>query len=614
MKRRRVLPFGAEIVKPGTVRFRLWAPAAKRVDLLLEGEEGIPMEAGEGGWFSLVRDRAPAGTRYRYLLEGAMKVPDPASRFQPFDVHGPSEVVDPAAWEWEDSEWRGLPWEEAVLYELHVGTFTSEGTFAGASRRLDYLADLGVTAIELMPISDFPGRRNWGYDGVFPFAPENRYGSPAHLKSLIQEAHARGLMVFLDVVYNHFGPEGNYLRHYAPQFFTARHKTPWGDALNFDGPGSRTVRDFFIENALYWIEEYHFDGLRLDAVHAIVDDTEPDILEELAEAVHQGPGRERRVHLVLENDHNASRYLQRDAGGRPRFYTAQWNDDIHHAMHVLITGETQGYYMDYADDPLGHLTRSLTEGFAYQGEPSPYRNGTPRGESTRDLPAAAFVSFLQNHDQVGNRAFGERIGALAREETIRAATAIFLLSPSPPLLFMGQELGSRQPFLFFCDFGPELANAVREGRRNEFARFPEFQDMEVRVQIPDPNAAETFSRVVLNWNDLHLPPQDRWLAFHRTLLRLRRKEIAHRLGGVPVRKSHRTRLSPSSFQIGWILGDGSHLNLAANLGPDPVPLNALPPGRLLYAQGNDFDPASSGKELPTCSVIWTLEPPPGRME
>ena len=342
----------------GGVRFRLWAPEAPVLALVLQGAQGeqiLPMMRTHNDWFDIVARDAEPGCRYGFQLGDGLRVPDPASRYQPEDVHGLSEVIDPNAYLWKDEAWRGRPWAEAVIYELHVGTFTRAGTFRAAIEKFDHLAGLGVTAIELMPVADFPGRRNWGYDGVLPFAPDASYGRPEDLKALVDAAHARGLMVFLDVVYNHFGPEGNYLHRYAPQFFSERHRTPWGAAINFDGAGSRTVRDFFIHNALFWLEEYHFDGLRLDAVHAISDDARPDILEELATAVHAGPGRERHVHLVLENDHNAAHYLERDGAGRPRHYVAQWNDDVHHALHVIVTGEREGYYADYADAPLRHL-------------------------------------------------------------------------------------------------------------------------------------------------------------------------------------------------------------------------------------------------------------------
>src|ERR1700685_660674 len=350
VKRRYNMPFGAECLDDASVRFRLWAPAAHQVEVCLAGGNGsvqIPLEPCDKGWLELVTNVARPGSQYRFRINGAQDVPDPASRFQPRDVHGPSEVVDPNAFDWRDGDWSGRRWEEAVIYELHVGAFTSAGMFSAVRERLDYLADLGITAVELMPVADFPGRRNWGYDGVFLFAPDSIYGRPEDLKEMVQGAHERGIMVLLDVVYNHFGPEGNYLRSYAPQFFTDRHRTPWGDGINFDGPESRIVRDFFIHNALYWLTEYHFDGLRLDAVHAIIDDSTPDILTELADAVRRTIEPDRHVHLILENDSNQARYLQRGEHCRPKWYTAQWNDDVHHALHVLITGERAGYYIDY---------------------------------------------------------------------------------------------------------------------------------------------------------------------------------------------------------------------------------------------------------------------------
>jgi maltooligosyltrehalose trehalohydrolase len=602
------MPFGAECLADGSVRFCLWAPAAGSVGLCLEttGTETIlPMAREAGGRFTLVTDQAAPGTRYRYIIDGGQRVPDPASRFQPQDVHGPSQVVDPAAWDWSDAEWRGRPWEQAVIYELHVGTFTPQGTFAGVRQRLDDLAELGVTAIELMPVADFPGARNWGYDGVQPFAPDSRYGQPEDLKDLVQAAHARGLMVFLDVVYNHFGPEGNYLHLYAPQFFTERHHTPWGAAINFDGPDSGTVREFFIHNALYWLEEYHFDGLRFDAVHAILDDSRPDILQDIARAVANGPGAQRAVHLVLENDHNAAHYLERDFALQPRCYTAQWNDDIHHALHVLATGEAGGYYEDYADEPARHLARCLTEGFAYQGEPSCYRQGAPRGEPTRDLPLTAFVSFLQNHDQIGNRAFGERITRLAPETAVRALTAVLLLAPSPPLLFMGQERGATQPFPFFCDFGADLAAAVTDGRRREFARFPEFSDSAARARIPDPNDAETFAAARLDWSGSGTETDRAWRRFHQELLMLRAREIVPRLRNLRGGKAGFDLIGARALRAHWWLGDGALLTLVANFGDTPVSGGPAPAGDLLYAVP-EFTGAFDG-HCPAWSVVWFLD-------
>ncbi|MEO6423105.1 MAG: malto-oligosyltrehalose trehalohydrolase, partial [Candidatus Nitrotoga sp.] len=465
MKRNHMMPFGASLLDAGGVHFRLWAPGVAAVGLWLNETQELPLAAADSGWFELTVPTAHAGSRYRFKLPDGLLVPDPASRYNPEDIHGPSEVVDPAAFDWSDDDWRGRPWEEAVIYELHVGSFTPAGNFDGVIERLDYLVKLGVTALEIMPVADSPGRRNWGYDGVLPFAPDAAYGRPEDFKRLVDAAHERGLMVLLDVVYNHFGPEGNYLHAYAPDFFNPHHATPWGAAINFDGENNRAVRDFFVHNVLYWLEEFHLDGLRLDAIHAICDDSSPDIIEEIAEAFSSARGADRHVHMVLENEHNQACYLGRDDAGKVRQATAQWNDDIHHVFHVLATGENDGYYSDYATAPAQILGRCLSEGFAYQGEASAFANGKLRGEPSGHLPPAAFINFLQNHDQIGNRAFGERLSHLATPQVMEAVTAVLLLSPQPPQLFMGEEFATTQPFLFFCDFGPELARAVTEGRR-----------------------------------------------------------------------------------------------------------------------------------------------------
>ncbi len=614
MKRRHNMPFGAECRDDGRVRFRLWAPGASKVDLCLDGRNRsvhLPLEQLEQGWFELVTGAAKPDAQYRFRINGAQDIPDPASRFQPHDVHGPSEVIDPQAFEWNDQSWKGRPWEEAVVYELHVGTFTPEGTFAAVSERLDYLADLGITAIELMPVADFPGRRNWGYDGVFTFAPDSAYGRPDDLKKLVQAAHSRGLMMFLDVVYNHFGPEGNYLGSYAPQFFTERHHTPWGNGINFDAPESRIVRDFFIHNALYWLTEYHFDGLRLDAVHAIADDSTPDILTELAEVV-RGSAPDREIHLILENDRNQGRYLQRTARCQPQTYTAQWNDDIHHALHVLITGEQEGYYVDYSERPLDQLGRCLAEGFAYQGEPSILRDGQPRGEPVDGIPITAFISFLQNHDQIGNRAFGERLIKLANQCAIRDAAAILLLAPFPPLLFMGEEFGAETPFLFFCDFEKALAAAVTEGRRNEFARFKEFRDAAIRERIPDPNAAATFAASHLDWNAISEARGLQWLSFYRQLLTLRRQHIVPRLAaGCSIKADFQT-CAERGLHVCWKFPDDSELTLLANLGASPISHPKLSESQsnaatIIYASEAGSPETLQPGTLAPWSVVWSLE-------
>ncbi|MEO7640126.1 MAG: malto-oligosyltrehalose trehalohydrolase, partial [Ramlibacter sp.] len=472
MRRRHEMPFGATLLAGGGASFGLWAPTAGEVQLEMQVSadhwEARPMAAQAEGWHRLTVAQAHAGQNYRYRLPGGLCVPDPASRANPQDVHGPSQLVDPLQHEWQDGHWHGRPWAEAVVYELHVGTFTGEGTFAAAAARLPELARLGITAIELMPLADFPGRRNWGYDGVLHYAPDAVYGTPEQLKALVETAHALGLMMLIDVVYNHFGPEGNYLHAYCPQFFNPEHPTPWGAAINFDGDHSRTVRDFYIHNALYWVEEYHFDGLRMDAIHAICDDSDCHIVQEICTALRDGPGRSRHVHVVLENDANQASMLARAADGTPLAGTAQWNDDLHHAVHVLATGETDGYYADYANAPVAQFGRALAQGFVYQGQASPFRQGQTRGEPSAQLPGGAFVSFLQTHDQVGNRALGERIHALGDAVLVQAACACLLLSPHVPMFFMGEEYAASTPFLYFCDFGPELAQAVSKGRLEEF--------------------------------------------------------------------------------------------------------------------------------------------------
>jgi 1,4-alpha-glucan branching enzyme/maltooligosyltrehalose trehalohydrolase len=603
------MPFGCEMQNDGTVRFRLWAPAATEVELCLKNETDSPlaMAAQAEGWFELTTPRAVPDSHYCFRIDGGKCVPDPASRYQPDGVHGYSLVVDPQAWAWQDDDWRGRPWHEAVCYELHIGSFTPQGTFAAARERLDHLIELGITALQLMPLAECPGARNWGYDGAQLFAPEQRYGTPDDLKALIDTAHAKGLMVFLDVVYNHFGPEGNYLHLYAPQFFTEHHHTPWGKAINFDDESNHWVREFFIHNACYWLEEYHFDGLRLDAVHAIVDDSSPDILIELAQRARQCSGG-RHIHLILENDNNVAHYLVRDEHGAPRYFSAQWNDDSHHAMHVLLTGEDHDYYGDYADAPLQHLGRSLSEGFAYQGQASDYRGGKPRGERSAQLPATAFISFLQNHDTVGNRAHGERISMLAEERAVRAALAVLLLAPAPPLLFMGQEWNSHQPFPFFCDFGPELAQQVTQGRCREFASFPGFDDDSLD-QIPDPQQPSTFDQAVLDWHELDKPAAQSMLAFHHDLLVLRHRQVVPHLSGIAGGESRFSVHLDSVLQVMWQLNHGVVLSLFVNFGSSVAQGIPRPSGNVLFAT-EEVDLSSRQISLTPWSVLWYLDRKP----
>ncbi|WP_176061045.1 malto-oligosyltrehalose trehalohydrolase [Paraburkholderia sp. BCC1876] len=578
------LPFGAQLLgaagaKPRT-RFRFWAPSCEHVQVDVENgpaQGAHAMTATGNGWFEATVESG-AGTLYRFRLDGEHAVPDPASRFQPQDVHGPSEVIDPRAYRWEHTHWHGRPWEETVLYELHVGAM---GGYAGVQQRLPALAALGVTAIELMPLNDFPGRHNWGYDGVLPYAPDSAYGRPEELKALVDAAHGLGLMVFLDVVYNHFGPDGNYLHQYARPFFREGTHTPWGPAIDFE---RSEVSDFFTDNAVYWLNEYRIDGLRFDAVHAIDNHA---WLRELSDHIRAKVQHGRYVHLVLENEHNSATLLE-------AHFDAQWNDDAHNTLHVLLTGETEGYYHAYEDQPIRRLARVLSEGFAYQGDPSPIHDGKPRGESSGHLPPTSFVMFLQNHDQIGNRAFGERLRKLTSDDALRAATGLLLLSPQIPLLFMDEEYGSTQPFLFFTDYTGDLADAVREGRRREFARFSAFSDEKRRAQIPDPNDAKTFAASSPPAPDASSSAsssddaKDRldWMHFYKSALAVRAKLITPRLKhgkalGATV-LSGANGGDANALVARWKLCDGETLSIALNLSKESVALGEVPAGKIVF--------------------------------
>jgi maltooligosyltrehalose trehalohydrolase len=591
------LPFGAELTPDGQTRFRLWAPDLDKVHLCLDSSgANLAMHRESGGWFSLTTEAAP-GTGYRFRVGDDLLVPDPASRGQADDVHGASLVVDPRAFRWQAPDWTGRPWEEAVVTELHIGTATPEGTFEGLRRRLDHFVATGITAIEIMPVADFSGTRGWGYDGVLLYAPERSYGTPHDLKRLIDEAHGRGIMVLLDVVYNHFGPDGNYLHAYASRFFDESRHTPWGAGIDV---GRREVRDFFIHNVNYWLQEYRFDGLRFDAVDQIKDASDEHLLVEIA---RQARARfpDRHIHLVLENDNNTASFLTRQADGRPRLYTAQWNDDYHHVAHVMLTGESDGYYVDYAEDPGARLARALAEGYVYQGEKSKHRDGRRRGEPSGSLPSDAFVNFVQNHDQIGNRALGERLCALVEPRAMEAALALLLLAPQVPLMFMGEEWGETHPFLYFCDFHDELADAVRDGRRNEFRRFARFSSPEGRATIPDPNAAATFDASRLDWSKLDEPGHAERLRLVKDLLALRARVIVPRLPAV-----HGSAEAAGSLVAArWALSDGAQLAVVANLGPSQQNRAGPMPQAPLWAQ-----PADCHREpaVPPWSVVWTILP------
>jgi malto-oligosyltrehalose trehalohydrolase len=585
--------FGTSYGEGGTT-FRFFAPAQQRVALLIEGATPVPMQRRADGWFVLERADVAPGARYRFVLDDGTPVPDPASRFQPQDAHGPSELIDPHAYVWTQPQWRGRPWHEAVIYELHVGCFSAAGNYGGVIEHLDHLVALGVTALELMPVADFPGRRNWGYDGVLLFAPDSSYGRPEELKALVDAAHARGLMVLLDVVYNHFGPDANFTGLYWPQLFTARHHTPWGAAVNLDDTGNAEVREFIIGNALYWLEEFRFDGLRLDAVHALCDSGTPHLLSELGARVQARFAGEREVYLLLENEDNDAARLQPEGP-----YRAQWNDDVHHGLHVAITREEQGYYGGYFQDP-SRLPRALAEGFGWQGEMMEYR-GSVRGTPSAQLPPLSFVSFLQNHDQIGNRAFGERLASLVATPALRAAAAVHLLAPQVPMLFMREAWGARTPFLFFCDLDERLRDSVRDGRREEFARFADFQDPAKRARIPDPTAEATFAASRLDWSDPARPEHAAWLAWYRRILAVRREHIVPLLPHIGAHSGTWTA-SRHSFIVRWRCGART-LSLAANLSPvfENFPATA---GQLLWSEGAT---AEEGGVFEAWSLRWTLQ-------
>src|ERR1700730_17394636 len=560
--------FGARLTPDGA-SFRLWAPAAKRVDLLLDTSQ--PMRRGEDGWFSADISGVKPGARYKFRID---------------------DEIDHLSYRWRASDWRGRPWQETVLIETHVGAFTREGTYRAMSSKLDHLVATGITALELMPLADFTGSRNWGYDGVLWYAPDSVYGSPDDLKALIDEAHLRGLMVFLDVVYNHFGPEGNYLGRYAPSFFTEA-QTPWGSAIDYRGP---EVRAFAIENALYWLGEYRFDGLRLDAVHTIAELGETSMLRDLSNAVGKLAAETgRHIHLVLENDDNRASILDADQHPPRGKYRAQWNDDYHHAWHVLLTGETQGYYTDYATSPLRDMARTLGSGFAYQGEASAHRDGQLRGEPSGKLAPTAFVNFLQNHDQIGNRALGDRLESNVSAEPIEAALAITLLAPGIPMLFMGEEWGSKVPFPFFCGFEGDLAEAVRQGRRREYAwAYAKYGEA-----VPDPLQPSTFRATVLDWVSRDQQSGKKRLSLVRQLLAIRRQEIVPRLSGAAFGDAQAA--DNALLTAHWRMGDGATLRLLANLSNRAI---AHQPGETTGTPiwGSEFsDP------LPPWSVFWRLD-------
>ena len=587
---------GPQILDQG-ILFNLWAPSAKTVELLEVGQSPRGMSCDGHGWYQTLSRTAHPGSRYQFRINGELVVPDPASFFQPDDVGAPSEVVDVAALS-DRVPYSGRPWAEAVIYELHVGTFSEEGTYAGIEKRLDYLRDLGFSAIELMPLNDVPGRHGWGYDGVLLNAPNARYGRPEDLKRLIRAAHDRDMMVYLDVVYNHFGPQLNYLHSYAESFFTDRHSTAWGPAVNLEGANGAYVREFLISNALMWLRDYGFDGLRLDAVHALKDNSATHFLIELAQIVRHELGG-RHVHLMLENEANQPHFLERTRG-QTRLYDAQWGDDFHNALHVLLTGESEGYYNAFADKPLEHLARSLTEGFAYQGEVFPLHN-RPRGEPSGHLPPEATIFFAQNHDQIGNRALGERLTKLVSEEKLKQAMVLLILNPHVPLLFMGEESAAETPFLFFADWTGEAADLTREGRRKEFAGFEAFASSELRERIPDPCDEATFLASKLDWNVLdHAPISREFRALTRQLLSIRSDKVVPMIqDGFVTAKAELLGAPGASggLNVQWQTAKGEVLQIIANFSAQALARPPLIKGETLWETGQmsgqlDLSPAA----------------------
>lgn len=507
---------GPNYLGKGVCEFIVWAPLLENVSLKLvsPSERIISMKKDDKGYWKVKADGVLPGTNYFYRIEDNTDRPDPSSRFQPEGVHGPSQVIDQNEFRWDDEKWKGIELKDFIIYELHPGTFTEGGTLKDIISRLDHLKELGINAIELMPVAQFPGSRNWGYDGAYPFAVQNSYGGPDGLKMLVNACHKNGLAVILDVVYNHLGPEGNYLGSYGP-YFTDKYRTPWGQAINFDGEYSNEVRNYFIENALLWFSNYHIDALRLDAIHGITDMSAKPFLMELAERIRDFSGNKgRKFYLIAESDLNDSRVIRsRESGGYG--LDAQWNDDFHHCIHTILTGEKEGYYKDFGK--IGHIVKSLNQRFVYSGEYSEHRKRN-HGNSARDLPAEQFIVFSQNHDQTGNRMLGDRLSGLVSFEDLKVAAGLTLLSPYIPLLFMGEEYGEDSPFLYFVDHSDhDLIEAVRKGRKKEFEAF------NWKTELPDPQAVETFMRSKLDWEKREEDHHGVLLAFYKELIRLRKK-------------------------------------------------------------------------------------------
>lgn len=604
MTTHRRLSIGAEITGGGT-HFRVWAPRRTRVDVVdAVSGRATPLTPEPGGYFAGLVAAAPPGTRYRYRLDGGDAFPDPASRYQPHGPHGPSEVVEPLAFHWADNEWPGIGLDGQVLYELHVGAFTPEGTWAAAARQLAHLAATGITTIELMPVADFPGRFGWGYDGVNLFAPTRLYGRPDDFRAFVNAAHQAGLGVILDVVYNHLGPDGNYLREFSEHYFTSAHTTEWGEALNFDGAESGPVREFFLTNARHWIEEYHLDGLRLDATQAIVDDSAEHILTAIGRTAREAADT-RRIILVAENEpQDAS--LIRPPGRGGRGLDALWNDDFHHSAVVALCGRDEAYYTDYRGAPQEFVSTAKW-GFLYQGQWYSWQKA-PRGGAALDLRPAQFVTFTQNHDQVANSARGDRLHQLTAPGRWRAMTALLLLGPGTPMLFMGQEFSATSPFPYFADHAGELGSLVRRGRLDFLAQFPSLAAADMQARVPDPSSPETFASARLDWRERDAHPQSYDL--HRDLIALRRSDAAFR--AQRPRGVDGAVLGESAFALRFFgdangdgIGDANedrlllvNLGHTLHLSPAPEPLLAPPDRAGWTLRWSSEDPRYGGSGMP----------------
>lgn len=555
--------WGAEFISGDVVRFRVWAEGQQQLTLRL-AERDLPMTAVGNGWFQIDVPGVTHGTEYQFVLQDGMAVPDPASRAQKGDVNGPSVVIDPGRYQPINPDWAGRPWEETVIYELHIGTFTPQGNFRAAIDKLPYLAELGITQLEVMPVSQFGGSRGWGYDGVLLYAPHSAYGTPEDFHAFIDAAHGLGLSVVLDIVLNHFGPEGNYLPLLSPAFFDAQRMTPWGNGIAYE---REPVRHYILDAPLFWLTEYRLDGLRFDAIDQIKDTASKHILQQIAETIREALP-DRHIHLITEDSRNVIFLHPRDEKGATPLFTAEWNDDFHNAAHVFATGETHAYYQDFAFEPEKKFARALAEGFVYQGEVS-LQTGHSRGVECHTQPPTFFVDFIQNHDQTGNRAQGERLITLAGADKTRVLLAALLLSPHIPLLFMGEEYGETNPFLFFTDFHGDLAKAVREGRAKEFTGHSGHDG-----DVPDPNDEQTFARSKLDWHNVTTAQGKSWLRFTRSLLVLRHRYLVPLLrpGGTVEGKIVKT--APGMVAVSWSFPTGT-LSLALNIGNKPVDVPAL---------------------------------------